>query len=109
MDILIKNMELPKEKDDVVILMIQPEGTTNVFGRRLLSLLRPSAEIRGLRKGITKAIELPPHGYLGDLSELSMTLYSELETQTPKTLGEVMKIIKKVFDEAPTVLEANNG
>lgn len=92
MDVLIKNMELPKETQ--CCYTIYPNGKVIVHWD-------------GKVLGEAKAIELPPHGYLGDLSELSMTLYSELETQTPKTLGEVMQIIKKVFDEAPTVLEAS--
>lgn len=94
MDVLIKGMEMPK--DDILRIEICPNGQVN----RIIGWA-----ISEQNKGT--AIELPPHGDLGDLSELSMTLYSELETQTPKTLGEVMKIIKKVFDEAPTVLEAS--
>lgn len=50
---------------------------------------------------------LDEHGVLGDISDLAMSLYSELETQEIKTLDDVMKIIKKVFDNAPVVVEAS--
>ena len=92
-DILIKNMKLPKNYP--CRLTLYPNGH-----------VKDHTGYSG--HGHYQAIELPPHGYLGDLSELSMTLYSELETQAPKTLGEVMQIIKRVFDDAPTILEANN-
>ena len=94
-DILIKNMDMPQ--NGALTLTIHPNGDVELGG---------CIFTHNFGKEV-KAIELPPHGYLGDLSELSMTLYSELEAQAPKTLGEVMKIIKKVFDEAPTVLEAS--
>ena len=99
-DILIKNIELPTEDEQVNITILSDGSVIEHFRNE-------SGKWSSYRSGGVTAIELPPHGDLGDLSEVSMTLYSELETQTPKTLGEVMQIIKRVFDEAPTVLEAS--
>ena len=111
-DILIKNMKMPKEKDDVVILTIQPDGTANVFGRRLLSLLRPSAEIHGLRKGIKTAIELPSHGRLIDADGCGKVLldkYTEGLDKWDELYRAGYRYALKYFSQAPTIVEASNG
>ena len=106
-DLLIKNMEMPKEKDDVVILTIQPDGTTNIFGRRLLSLLRSSAEIHGLRKGITTAQELPPHGRLVDIDKMiavGRTDYFPVNIQSLDDLADFLESYADLDETDHTVI-----
>lgn len=109
-EILIKGMELPKE-DDIVIMTLDSNGRVNVFGRRLLSLLSPHAEIHGLRSAMTEAIALPEHGRLGDLDALAeyiKNVYCK-DCKRSKVMCKACEygdIIDEIED-APTIIEAS--
>ena len=51
--------------------------------------------------------ELPPHGDLGDISELYVDILADLQTSKIQTLQDVLKILNIHFKNAPTILEAS--
>ena len=83
MDVLIKNMEMPKEP---TYLVIYPEGKWQ--------------ETTSSAEG--KAIELPPHGRLGDLEDLEDKALAKFEHGYDKAEDILAEITL-----APTVLEAS--
>lgn len=85
MDVLIKNMEMPK-KGDSLMLYVFPSGTVAYKGFHEEDTHR------------TKAIELPPHGDL-----IERTKVHEAVTQA-YCLEDVPSIIDQLV---PTVLEAS--
>lgn len=87
MDVLIKNMELPKK--GTVELTIYEDG----------HVLYEQDDGQYIEMGDATAIELPPHGRIGDLDKLAEEfdghgLYLEEE-------------VKKIIDFFPIVLEAS--
>ena len=94
MDILIKNIEMPKDNKRI-FLCIEKDGEVGVFEEKKL--------IR-----FTEAHELPPHGRLIDADKL---LKEENKTYVDTgywaTDYEAIKI--KVINTAPTIVEASNG
>ena len=89
-DILIKNMELPKE-GGLVIEITKHGQVAQLFKDGSL-----------LRKGV-KAIELPPHGELVDRSKMKGAMYEIM--QFP--VEEACAMYEELIEEAPTVLEAS--
>ena len=53
---LIKGIKIPKHGKGVTIFIVKPNGETEVFGDRFLSLLEKNANVRGLRIGKTQAV-----------------------------------------------------
>lgn len=93
MDVLIKNMELPK-KCDMLMVAIFSDGSVDFKGR---------GEIKTHR---TKAIELPPHGQLIDRDAV-LKKYNHVGymwQESPNTAHE--EFVHIVYN-APVVLEAS--
>ena len=85
-DILIKNIEIPRNTPSRIYLF--PNGTVNLNGEDIDA----------------KAIELPPHGRLGDLDALERKVIEEADYPS----YEWSRAIDQIRNE-PTVLEASNG
>ena len=94
MDILIKNMEIPKE-GGLVIEITKHGQVAQLFKDGSL-----------LRKGC-KAIQLPPHGRLGDLDKLANVVDSSL-TDYDRMIGTFDNILDMI-ESAPTVIPASEG
>ena len=93
MDLLIKNMEMPKERK---MFVIETDG----------SVWEQIADTSYFCTGY-KAVELPPHGELCDKDKLRE---ATKDTEIRNSRGEIYpigKAIAKMIDEAPTVLEAS--
>ena len=82
-DILIKNMELPRT------LTIYPNGDIDEL-------------IAGKYVTIGKAIELPPHGRLGDLDEL----YEHEKYNVEEALFDAHEVLDDI-QNAPVIVEAS--
>lgn len=98
MDILIPNMEMPKERK---MFVIEPDG----------SVWAQIADTSYFCTGC-KAVELPPHGRLIE----AYLDYNELKNNYERGYGKVCDDFWNVFCcfndyivNAPTVLEATNG
>ncbi len=91
-DILIKNMEMPKEGCHHT-LSIYADGSVEIGS-----------------KNNYMAIELPPHGRLIDADKLAKSLelwgYSAVDRYCTMTISNA--IVKEILSQAPTVLEANH-
>lgn len=68
MDLLIPNMEMPKENEKVV-LILQSNGEVTICGDRLLTMAfsSPGDNSHGLVLKKTKAIEIPRYLHMEDL------------------------------------------
>lgn len=88
-DILIKGMKMPT--DDILRIEICPNGQVN----RIIGWA-----ISEQNKG--KAIELPPHGRLGDLDRVRERLGDDTFI-----CYACRRLLDDVFDTAPTILEAS--
>lgn len=101
MDILIKNMEMPKGND---VLIVDSAGTITKFDR-----WAGKAEATDPLK--VKAIELPPHNDLADKSVIIERMgdaHDELwDKVDEKALSECHVAFLKAVMYAPTVLEAS--
>ena len=99
MDVLIKNLELPKE--DNVFLVINPDGKVEIQVG-----WNGDIPIYGVAEGI-EAIEVPSHGRLIDADEelyqLSTSFFPQ-DMETTKLVARYRRWIKN----APTVLEASD-
>ena len=109
-DIFIKGMEMPRIGK--ITLDIYPNG--DVFEKRGIE-----------RIGYAKATELPPHGRLIDadefITELRTTINKVLlgsllhnifvndEAVKQDTLDGINFVLDRLENEAPTILEADNG
>lgn len=89
-DILIKNMELPKKGH--FLFQISANGDVWVSNR--------NDEGTGII--IAKAIELPPHGRLGDLDRVRERLGDDIFI-----CYDCRRLLDDVFDTAPTIVEAS--
>ena len=93
MDVLIKNMEMPKER---IMLEIFPNGRVFEINPHNNARIPTEAE----------AIELPPHGDLKDANELEKAAEKMAVCDSYEyTIAHEM--IKKLLEIAPTVLEAS--
>lgn len=94
MDILIKGMEIPKETQ--CCYTIFPNGKVIVHWD-------------GKVLGEAEAIELPPHGRLGDLDKLSgetnYLICTDCEIESCEDCD--VEWCKNIIENAPTVLEAS--
>ncbi len=94
MDILIKNMDMPKEGS--ITITIRHDGAINFIGDMGSNLGRLVD---------CKAIELPPHGALKDVEEIARMIISKPCNLDTERLNHIYDCITK----ARTILEANNG
>ena len=95
MDVLIKNMELPKD-DKIIILAIDSEGNIDQQADYLNCFYHLD----------NKAIALPPHGRLIDADELEKAVEKMVVCDSYEyTIAH--EIVKKLLKMAPTVLEAS--
>lgn len=101
MDILIKNMEMPKGDDDVKIIICSDGSVHRIIGWAISEKIK------------AKAIEVPPHGRLKDVDafiEQNKEGFEEPLMQGEDLIG-VRKIpmdaVSRALDAAPTVLEAS--
>lgn len=92
MDILIKNMEMPKDDENLTIV-IEADGS-------VWQKIGTSAYFCTCGE----AIELPPHGRLIDADKLKKDNPSHMDADVPY-VTEVT--VEEIIDDAPTVLEAN--
>ena len=98
MSILIKNMEMPKD-GDVLMVRKDDDGKTYIKG---LHTWGYSAEL----------IELPPHGRLIDADALRQSMYHEaFETDSPMQKWDSgcwirYKMFERLEGNAPTIIEA---
>ena len=99
MDLLIKGMYMPKG-DEILRLEILPNGQVNRIIGWAISEKRDA-----------KAIELPPHGRLGDLDALKeevsdLRLEKKLKNGATQVI-ELGELFGKFIDDAPTIVEAS--
>ena len=103
MDILIKNMELPKKGDSLMIYVFS-SGNVDYKGFHEMETHR------------TTAIELPTHGRLVDADELqavlglvlSLVISNELTEKEISLVHRTIGAISETINDMDTVLEANN-
>ena len=93
MDILIKNMEMPK-KGQRKFLIIDDNCQVSEFDGHYSFITT------------TRAIKIPPHGRLGDLDLVEEWMRKKhKENDCPFNIDAFLFALKKF----PTILEANNG
>lgn len=97
MDILIKNIKMPKG-DIPLVLIIASDGTVEEID--------DSDEINETE---AKAIEIPPHGDLKDKNVIKDMIVKRLSIKSLDFLCEAERVVVKCVEQAPTVLEASNG
>ena len=95
-DILIKNMELPKEGESCLNLKIYSDGTVLTTGIYNEEIMPTDAT----------AIELPPHGRLIDADRLKADNPQHMNADVPYVTEET---VAEIIDYAPTIVEASNG
>ena len=98
-DILIPNMELPRE-ERCIELAIFPDGR-----------IEQKHLAYGLLHLKQKAIELPPHGRLGDLdafknSVADMRMEKTLRNGARQVI-EIGELFGQIIDDEPTIVEAS--
>ena len=99
-EILIKNMELPKDRPIGVV--IYPSGRVEVPDSFEASFSHP----RVVGVNLLRAHEITDHGDLCDKDKLKE---ATKDTEIHNSRGEIYpigKAIAKMIDEAPTILEA---
>lgn len=94
MDILIKNMELPKE-ERYIELVIFPDGR-----------IEQKHLAYGLLHLEQKAIELPPHGGLKDFNDI-LTIFDKVIHGVDDETNALLCDLLVQIHNAPTVLEAS--
>ena len=95
-DILIKGVEEDLLKQDLTVMSIHPDG------RVLYTPLK--GESKGKMR-LTKMIILPEHGELIDRGLLKAVSYEIMRFPD----DEANKMYLELIDNAPTIVEANNG
>ena len=102
-DILIKNMEMPKQMESPITITIFKNGSVWMndvtFGKGKL----PNA----------KAVALPEHGRLIDADAFKNNV-ADMRMEKPlrngaKQVIEIGGLFGRIIDEAPTIVEATNG
>ena len=96
MDILIKNMEMPKERK---MFMIEPDGSV------WIQIADTSYFCTG-----SKAVALPSHGRLIDADALikKTRMWSLVRGDEYFELRVNNEIVKELLDAVPTIVEASN-
>lgn len=90
-DILIKGMGMPKDNDYLHLIIQNGKVHTAISCGHLTT-----DELN-----VAEAVELPPHGRLGDLDKMR----SDFEVIS-KDYPEGWKLVSGIIDRTPTVLEA---
>ena len=107
MDILIKGMEMPKN-----CLSCPMKEHCQLFNalhfNERLKMLDESIRVDGC-----PLVALPSHGRLGDLDALKNSV-ADMRMEKPlrngaKQVIEIGELFGRIIDDAPTILEANNG
>ena len=99
MSILINGVSLPPDDKMDLVLCIRHNGT----------VFNPWGTVLG------NAIELPPHGRLGDLDALRRAMYHEaFETDSPMQKWDSgcwirYKLFERMEEAAPTIVPAEGG
>ena len=98
MDILIKNIEMPKGEKDFLEIILFGDGSVGL-----------KDDLMGINKHTDKAIELPSHNDLADKSVIIESMgnaHDELwDKVDKKALSECHVAFLKAVMRAPTVLE----
>ena len=100
MSILIPGMKMPKD-EKAIHLEIHSDGTVLMW------------QMGDDDKVVGTAIELPPHGRLGDLDALRRTMYHEaFETDSPMQKWDSgcwirYKMFERMEEAAPTIIPAD--
>ena len=92
MDILIKNMELPKTENDNFMVIVTPTGVIDVVENGNGFMIQKKYE----------AVALPEHGRLISDTDVKALLHSGLSLDTDSDMDYVCGLI----DELPTIVEA---
>ena len=100
-DILIKNMEMPKNDDmNPTAVWIYPNGYAIVF------------KDNGNIKQYTKAVPVPPHGDLIDRNEMFVEFVIEGQKSTRYKVGEKWELngeeVLRVIQRLPSVIPADD-
>ena len=97
-DILIKNMEMPREGS--ITITIRHDGAINFIGDMGSNLGRLVD---------CKAVALPEHGDLIDEDEFRLVIYREIRNhKEDEPITMILKGILWEMDNAPVIVEANN-
>ena len=115
-DVLIKNMEMPETCNKCFIDHRKCEAHQRQIKRIANSETEQIFDLFGeMRLDGCPLSEVKPHGRLIDADEFScalsqqLELISKLSNKDDSLVYDTVRIIKKMLEDAPTVLEANNG
>lgn len=109
MSVLIKGMEMPKE--GFVEIIVWADGLVQQTGQtyRLDGEDYYTPYIGEVPKEFS-ATEIPPHGRLIDVDYADEYAYDELELANNYLTGwEAARAMQKIYQNAPTVIEAEEG
>lgn len=100
MDVLIKNMKMPKNCGCCDLCLLSSDNL-NFFCTRQIGK-RFAVSLAEQRQEGCPLVELPPHGELKD-ADFIISCLEEIKDRYPNTY----KIVKGILDRTPTVLEAS--
>ena len=111
MDILIKGMEMPKSCNGCKLATHYFTNTHKV--RCFINAEMREAEDIESRPSWCPLVELPEHGRLIDADALKNSV-ADMRMEKPlrngaKQVIEIGELFGRIIDDAPTIVEANNG
>lgn len=114
MGVYISDMEMPKDKSEVLIIAIESDGS--VFPVRIdgegQPMVFPNEEMQN------KSVPVPPHGRCIDADELKALVYANIALfdSAPGRMGAEQKLVRAWLasmvddiDDAPTIIPAEEG
>ena len=99
MDLLIKDLALPKNGAYDYNITVRPDGTVVGWHQVGVRIVRID----------TLAVEIPSHGDLKDENVVKDMVVKKLGIKSLDFLCEAEKVVVKCIEQAPTVLEATDG